>query len=145
MKGYISIIYVNTHLLSEERVAVGGISVFGNDADIYFSDRKLQLALELMKGKNKNFILQNINLFKSKIEAIKANLKAVPAGQPQCKYEELIDKNYLSYLHNYSQGVFGFGPPKPVNISDASADKYLELVKIFVGDFGEELSLQLKD
>lgn len=138
MKGYISIIYVNTHLLSEEKIAVGGISVFGNDADIYFSDGKLQFALELMKGKNKKFILQNINLFKSKIFDIKSNLNVNLSNKASGENQELIDKNYLGYLHSYSQGVFGFGPPKPINIAEDSEGHFHELVRTFVGDFGKE-------
>jgi len=135
MKGNISIIYIKTSQLSEEKIAVGAIGVFGSRVDVVISDEKLNFSFDLLQGKNKNFLIQNLNLFQNKINDL--NLKS-NGNTEKTNISVEIDKDYLSYLNSYSQGLIAFGTPMPVNIDSGDTNYYKAFLRKFVGNFSKE-------
>ncbi|MEM8528755.1 MAG: hypothetical protein AAGG68_29240, partial [Bacteroidota bacterium] len=97
---------------------------------------KLNFSFDLLQGKNKNFLLQNLNLFQNKINDL--NLQS-DGNTEKMNISVQFDKNYLSYLNSYSQGLIAFGTPMPVNIDSQDANYYRAFLKKFVGNFSKEI------
>lgn len=138
MKGNISIIYIKTSQLSEEKIAVGAIGIFGSKVDIVISDEKLNFSFNLLQGKNKSFVIQNLNFFQNKINDINIQSKK-DTGNLNISVD--LDKNYLSYLNAYSQGLIAFGAPMPINIPSDDANYYRDFMKKFIGKFPKTRNL----
>lgn len=106
MKTYYSIIKVVSNSLSNDSLGVGMIMSDEEKFFIKFSDLKIKIAKSLL-GDSKN----SIDFFLTQIENTikKTNKKTQPTLFANSK---LINSDYLSYLHKYSNNIIQYQEPK---------------------------------
>ncbi|WP_216690000.1 hypothetical protein [Hymenobacter siberiensis] len=130
MKSFISLIYIKTNPVSDEKICIG-IFVGGEERNIFaWSDSKLKICTKLVSGDiypslSKTFI--NISKDAKESDSAENGLKKLFIDN--YKYSH----SYFEYLNRYNDGIIEFKEPKilPKQISD---DDFKKLFKLYVGE-----------
>jgi hypothetical protein len=127
MNSYFSLIKFVNNSDSNENIVVGLIVVSGNKLYYNISQSKLTLSKKLnpIAWKLFNYSLDKFNYFiHEDNELIKNQLKF---------FSSSIDKNYLSRLSNYQNGVFQISEPETIN-KEFDLKSFYTYFKKFVGN-----------
>jgi hypothetical protein len=134
MKSLLSIIYLQTNTISNEKIAVGLLAVTENEVFFQVSEHKIKLAAKLSNAEILKHAEISFTLISNKVaESNKEN-----KSHSLLKNDSLFTKEYISYLNKYSQGLMQFDIPKHyAGIIDKKIFKML--FQQFVGVWEEKL------
>lgn len=133
MKSILSIIYLQTNSLSNEKIAVGLIAISENEILLEVSDEKLKFGTKFTNIDTIKHLELNFGLIKNKVNQVNCDKKS---------YNLLNDTNlftndYINYLNKYSKGFLQFDSPKSY-AGDIDKLIFKNLFEKFIGKWNEE-------
>lgn len=108
MKSLLSIIYLQTNAVSNEKIAVGLLAISENEVFFHVSENKLKIAAKLTS----NDVLKHAELSFALIANKVAETNKENKSHSLLKNDSLFTKEYISYLNKYSKGLMQFDMPK---------------------------------
>ena len=116
MKSYFSIIYIQPNSLTAEKFAVGLLAF--NDEQVFFDYKTDKIDFIEKLYPSLNLKIGVLNTLKSiKIQVEKEQHKNAISNSLFKNNNQLIDKAYASYLHNYCKGITQFSEINPIAAS----------------------------
>lgn len=119
MNTYYSIIKVVPNSLSVDSISIGLILSDNTKIYIKFSDRKIKIAKNLIKGSSK-IIDYYISQIENKIK--ETNKQAEQEINPVFDFPQKFSADYFQYLHKYSNNTIQYETPKLIDIKSSEAE-----------------------
>ncbi len=108
MKSLISIIYLQTNSVSGEKLAVGLLGISEKEIFFHVSDQKIKFAAKLSISEVAKLAEYNFQLISNKVQQANKEKKV----SLLFKSPSMFNKEYITYLNKYSQGLLQFDVPK---------------------------------
>lgn len=133
MKSILSIIYLQTNSLSNEKIAVGLLAISESEILLELSDEKLKFGSKFTSSDIIKHLELNFGLIKNKVNQINNEKKS----HNLLNDTNLFTKEYINYLNKYSKGFLQFDSPKSFA---GNIDKlvFKNLFEKFIGKWNEE-------
>lgn len=111
MNNFLSIVYLETNSISSEKISVGLLAVTPDEVFFKTSKSKIKISEKLM-GESVNALVSfSFNTMEKNIQSANKNIKK--AVKELFKADHHFNKDYVTYLNKYSQGLLQFDAPKP--------------------------------
>ncbi|MDD5570974.1 MAG: hypothetical protein PHD97_07430 [Bacteroidales bacterium] len=139
MKNFISVVYIKTNSLSDEKVSVGLFAISESHVSFNYSKDKLKHADSILQNNLYNPLLKTLDSIVEKAHEFNNN-----------KEHELISENifsleYFEYLNKSVNGIIEFMPPQPF-AKNIDNKEFQKLFKLFIGiDLMKQESKQVND
>ncbi len=133
MKSILSIIYLQTNTLSNEKIAVGLLAISDNEIFLELSEDKIKFGSKLTNSDIIKHLELSFGLIKNKVNLINDEKKS----HKLLNDTNLFTKEYINYLNKYSKGFLQFDSPKSYA---GNIDKFvfIDLFQKFIGKWNEE-------
>lgn len=136
MKSFLSVIYLQTHSVSGEKIAVALLAI--GEEGIFFqsSDQKLKLAAKLSGEDATKHAAIVFDFIENKVAESNKELKA----DTLLKTDNVFNKEYIQYLNKYSKGLLQFDAPKSF-AGTVNKKIFKNLFQQFIGAWEENTTI----
>ncbi len=133
MKSILSIIYLQTNSVSNEKIAIGLLAIGEKEIFLQLSDQKLKIGAKLSNSDIIKHAELSFALIQNKVDQTNKEQKQFAL----INNESLFTKEYITYLNKYSQGLLQFDLPKTF-AGDIDKSMFKKLFLQFVGSSKDE-------
>lgn len=130
MNNFISVIFIETNSILNEKIGVGLLAIAGDKVFFEVSSHKVKIAAKLVDTHIQKHADYTFDLLKSKVDEYNTE----ELSKINYKNLEFFNKDYFVYLHKYSQGLFQFDMPKPY-AADINNVTFKKLFEQFIGSW----------
>lgn len=130
MKNFISIIYVQTNSISNEKIGVGLLAISNDEVFFEINTYKLKIAGKLSSLEVQKQVEFSFDLIKNKIDESKYK----DLGLLGFKDAPVFTKNYITYLNKYSDGILQFDLPKEYS-EEINQYSFKKIFEQFIGNW----------